>query len=578
VDRAQAAAILQAPGQPFELAREVVHGREVNVFKHRERSMRDKVARAAVHESKEFLVYGEQRITFSAFVELCWGVAHTLLEQFAVRPQDRIAILAQNRPEWLIALFGAASADACVVGLNGWWSPEEMSFALQDSGARFLIVDDALYPRVRGWLSERPRTRETGNRNALETVFFIGDDPPPGTVPISQLLKRSAAAPTVPIAEDDPFVILYTSGTTGRSKGCITTHRGTIAQVQGITYLRALASLLEAEHTPGAPAASVLPLPTTLLTSPLFHVAGQHSTVCAALTAGSKLVFGPPRFEPEHTLDIIERERVTSWVAIPTLLQRLLDSPALHRYDLSSLVAISTGGAATAPDTVDHANRVLKTRPRLATSYGLTETHGMATSIAGADYLTHKRSVGRPTPLVEVRIVDELGRDRPQGVPGQILIGGPTVTPGYWGRPQETAETVRDGWLYTGDIGYFDADGFLYISDRQKDMVIRGGENVYCVEVENCLASHPEIVEAAVVGMPDRDMGERLKAIVHLVPGSKLSAADVQAHVAEHLANFKVPSEVEFMDRPLPRNAAGKVLKNLLRRTGTLSFPPEAFL
>jgi long-chain acyl-CoA synthetase len=239
---------------------------------------------------------------------------------------------------------------------------------------------------------------------------------------------------------------------------------------------------------------------------------------------------------------------------------------------------LSTGGAPTAPETIDRANALLKTKPRLSTSYGLTEVHGMATIIGGDDYQTHKNSVGRPTPVVEVRIVDEDGRDLPVGKPGQILLGGPTLTPGYWQRPRETAQTIIDGWLHTGDIGYFDDEGFLYISDRAKDMIIRGGENVYCVEIENCLAEHPEIIEAGVIGVPDRDLGERVKAFVLRKPGSQLTAADTQAHVARRLARFKVPSEIEFLNEPLPRNPAGKILKNVLRKTGSVSFPPDSHL
>lgn len=567
MNHAEAAVILQAAGSPFELTTETVQGRPMKVFKTREKSMREKVANAAVHGDKVFMVYGDQRITFTEFVELTWGAADALLNEFGVQRHDRIGILAYNRPEWLIALFGAASAGAVSVGLNGWWTTDEILYGLNDSGSRYLIVDDMLYERVKPVLSQA---------KALETIFYIGDNPPEGTVSIQRLLKRKQQAPTTPIEEDDPFVLLYTSGTTGRSKGCITTHRGTVAQVQGILY-NTFVHLLFKSAKDGSPPA--LPAaPATMLTSPLFHVAGLHSTVCVSITAGAKLVFGPPRFDAELTLKTLESEKVTNWMAIPTLLQRLLDHPSLQKYDLSQLQMISTGGAPTAPETVDKANALLKTKPALATSYGLTETHGMATSIGGDEYLERKNSVGRPIPIVEIRIVDDEGKDVPAGRPGQIVVGGPTVTPGYWGRPKESGETVVDGWLQTGDIGYFDAEGYLYISDRAKDMIIRGGENVYCVEIENCLAEHPEIVEAAVIGVPDRDLGERVKAVVVCSPGAQLSAADVKAHVGKSLARFKVPEEVEFSIDPLPRNPAGKILKNILRKTGTVSFPPESHL
>lgn len=562
---AEADALLQAAGSPFELTTERVLGRDVKVFKTRERSMREKVANAAVHGAKEFLIYEGQRTTFTEFVELTWGAAHALLDDYGLKRHDRVGILAYNRPEWLIALFGVASAGGITVGLNGWWTTEELVYGLNDSGCRFLIVDELLWQRVEPLLSQVP---------SLETVFFIGAVAPTGTVPITKLLVRRSDMPSVPIEEDDPFVILYTSGTTGRSKGCITTHRGTIAQVQSIVHAYFHGMLVR----DGAVGVNIPDNPGTLLTSPLFHVAGLHSMVCTSITSGSRLIFGPARFDAERVLALIEREGVTNWMAIPTLLQRLLDCPALENHDLSTLQVISTAGAPMPPELADRAHKTLQTKPNLATSYGLTEVHGMASSIAGEEYLARKTSVGRPSPLVDVRIVDDAGKDVPVGRPGQILLGGATVTPGYWNRPQESAKTVVDGWLHTGDIGYIDAEGYLYISDRAKDMVIRGGENVYCVEVENVLAQHPQIVEAAVFGVPDRDLGEHVKAVVVRRPGSQLTEADVKAHVASHLAKFKVPEEVELTWDPLPRNPAGKLLKNILRKTGSASFPPDTHL
>ena len=567
MDYAEASALLLAPGSPFEITTELVLGREVKVFKTRERSMRDKVANAAVHGAKEFLIYEDRRISFTEFVELTWGAAHTLLSEYGLGRHDRVGILAYNRPEWLVALFGVAAAGGISVGLNGWWTSEEILYGLEDSGCRFLIVDELLWERA------KPLVRQV---RGLEAVFYIGENAPEGTISVQKLLKRRTDAPTVPIEEDDPFVILYTSGTTGRSKGCITTHRGTVAQVQSIMYTYFMGILLRGEQDGQPP---TMPAnPATLLTSPLFHVAGLHSTVCTSLTSGSKLVFGSPRFEAERTLQIIEAEKITNWMAIPTLLSRLLDSPSLDKYDLSSLLVISTGGAPTAPETAERARKLLKTQPSLATSYGLTEVHGMASAIGGDEYVVRKTSVGRPSPLVAVRIVNEKNEDVPVGRPGLILLGGCTVTPGYWNRPEDTANTVIDGWLHTGDIGYVDEEGYLYISDRAKDMVIRGGENVYCVEVENTLAQHPEVVEAAVFGVPDRDLGERVKAVVLRKPESSVSADELRAFVGQHLAKFKVPEEIEFTSDPLPRNPAGKLLKNILRRTGTASFPPDTHL
>jgi len=283
------------------------------------------------------------------------------------------------------------------------------------------------------------------------------------------------------------------------------------------------------------------------------------------MTAGAKIALNSGKFDEEEVMRLIETEQVTLWGAIPTMLHRVVHSERVRKYDLSSLRSISFGGAPTAPETIEKAREVLPVEPSFSNAYGLTETNGVATLNGGKDLLGKKTSAGRPFPFLEMKIIDESGRELGDGQQGELLIYGPTITPGYWNRPEATADAVRVGWLHTGDLGYRDADGFYFVVDRAKDMILRGGENVYCIEIENCLAEHPEIDEAAVVGVPDAELGERVKAIVRLVPGAALDAAAVQRHVAAHLARFKVPEIVEFTDQPLPRNAAGKLLKNQLR-------------
>jgi long-chain acyl-CoA synthetase len=563
-----AAAQLTAPGAPFEMCEEVVHGRPMRNWKNRERSLREKVARAGRFGDTECMVQGARRITYGEFAELVWGVAHGLTTRHGLRRGDRLAILAFNSPDWLITMFGAASVAATTVGLNGWWSTEEVEYGLVDSGSRFLVVDERLYPRVAPLRARLP---------ALETIFYIGDAPPPGTVSIRSLVARHGDAPRAPIDEDDPFVILYTSGTTGRPKGCITTHRGTIAQVMGILFATAAGAMSGADHagTGGGTTLGGRGRPTSLLTSPLFHVAGIHSVVCTAITVGSKLVFTEGKFDPDRVMQLIEREKVTNWGAVPTMVHRVVHSPNIGSYDLSSLRAISFGGAPMAPDTIARAREVLPVAPSMTNAYGLTETHGIATVNGGKDLLGRMTSAGRPLPVLDLRIVGEDGRDCGDGELGEVTISGPTVTPGYWNRPEETAVAVRDGWLHTGDLGYRDAEGFYFIVDRAKDMILRGGENVYCVEIEHCLAQHPEIDEAAIIGVPDAELGERVKAIVRPVRGARLDPETVRRHVAAHLASFKVPEIVEFVDTPLPRNPAGKILKNVLRGHGAGPFDAE---
>jgi long-chain acyl-CoA synthetase len=294
------------------------------------------------------------------------------------------------------------------------------------------------------------------------------------------------------------------------------------------------------------------------------------------MTAGYKMVFIEGKFTPEQAMQLIEREKINVWGAIPTMLHRVVHHPEVRKYDLSSLRAISFGGAPTPPETIEKAREVLPIEPSFTNAYGLTETHGVATLNGGKNLLDKMTSVGRPLPFLDMKIIDEEGKELPEGQLGELLIFGPSITPGYWERPEATAEAVREGWLHTGDLGYRDADGFYFIVDRAKDMIIRGGENVYCTEIENCLADHPEIDEAAVVGVPDPELGERVKAIVRLSEGSSLDAAGVQGQVAAHMASFKVPEFVEFTSEPLPRNPAGKLLKNVLRGKGAVPFDQES--
>jgi long-chain acyl-CoA synthetase len=553
-------AALTGAGAPFEIVTEPVRGLPMKNFKNRERSLREKIRNVGLRGDAIALVQGERRISYGELARHVFGAAHALRDGFGLRRGDRLAILAYNSPDWIMTLFGATSVGATAVGLNGWWTSEEIEYGLTDSGSRFLVVDERLWPRVEPL---------AGRVASLERVFFIGDRPPRGTVPIHEILAPRDDMPTDPIDEDDPFVILYTSGTTGRPKGCITTHRGTITQVLGLIFSSvAGAALGGASPIPSGGA------PANLLTSPLFHVGGIHSGVCAALTAGSKLVFTQGRFDAEQAMQLIEREKITIWGAIPTMLHRVVHHPKVRDYDLSSLRAVSFGGAPTPPETIEKAREVLAIEPSFANAYGLTETSGVATLNGGKDLLGRKTSIGRPIPVLDMKIVGDDGRERGPGELGELWIYGPTVTPGYWNRPEATAETVRDGWLRTGDVGYRDREGFWFVVDRAKDMVIRGGENVYCVEIENCLAEHPEIDEAAVVGVPDPELGERVKAIVRAVPGASLSEDAVRRHVAAHLASFKVPEIVEFTHRPLPRNPAGKLLKNVLRGAGPVSIDP----
>lgn len=543
---------LTGPGAPFEIEEQELAGQTMRCFKNRERSMREKIANAAAHGENPALVQGDRRISYAEFARLVWGFGNTLKADHDFQAGDRLAILAYNCPEWPIAAFGATSIGGVGVALNGWWQTEELEYALQDSGARYLVVDERLYPRVVSLLAGLPQ---------LETVFYIGKNAPEGTVAVDELLVPTDEVPTDPIAETDPFMILYTSGTTGRSKGCITTHTGTIQQVSEILFATVAAAQLK--DAPVQPRSEVPP--SALVSSPLFHVGGFHSGMCTQLTVGSKIVFLDGKFSPEKVMQVIQDEQIVAWPAIPTMLHRVVHHERVGDYDLSTLRTVSFGGAPTAPETIDKAREVLPIKPSMTNAYGLTETHGVATVNAGGDLLGRKTSAGRVAPILDCRILDEAGKALPAGELGEITFRGPTITPGYWNRPEATAEAVRDGWLHTGDLGYLDDEGFLFIVDRAKDMILRGGENVYCAEIENILADHPAIDEAAVIGRKDAELGERVMAILRSTEGMSPEVDEIQAHVARHLAGFKVPEFLVFVTDPLPRNPSGKLLKNELR-------------
>jgi long-chain acyl-CoA synthetase len=553
---------LTGPGAPFELKLEQVRGRPMRNFARRPKSLHGLVAQAASHGRREFLIQGERRVDYAEFARLVQGAALRFRE-LGLGKGERLAILSFNSIDYVISVFAAASLGGVVVPLNGWWVAEELAHALRDSGSRFLVVDGRLHRRVADLV---------GEIDSLTQVIFSGRDAPPGSVPLDALIGSQAEPePLVEIHEDDPFAILYTSGTTGRPKGCITTQRGTITQVMGIL----LHGILAAALGEAGPLPSDGSQPTSLLTSPLFHVSGLHTGLCTAMAAGAKVVLSEGRFDPEQVLRLIERERVSTWSAIPTMLHRVVHAPNIDAYDLSSLTRVAVGGAPTAPETLTQARRVLPIAPSMTNGYGITETHGVVMLNGGRELERKPTSVGRPAAFFDAKLVDEMGREVPDGSLGELCLFGPTVTPGYWNRPDATAHSIRDGWLHTGDVAYRDADGDYHIVDRAKDMIIRGGENVYCVEIENCLADHPEIDEAAIVGVPDTELGERVKAIVRLTDGAALDAEGVRRHAAAHLAAFKVPEFVEFSEAPLPRNPAGKLLKDQLRGRGSGAFDPE---
>jgi long-chain acyl-CoA synthetase len=564
---------LTGPGGMFELVTEDVLGRPLPVYKERMRSLREiPQAAAARGDDPTYLVFGDRRYGFGSFVEQANGVARALADRCGVGHGDRVAVLSQNNPEWCLTFWATVAGGAVLVGLNGWWKTDEILYGLQDSGATVLVADGKRFERIADRLDEAPE---------LAHVFLIdaGPDDHPAAAGAKAEVRRfddlgaapTPEFPTTEIAEDDDAVIFYTSGTTGKPKGAISTHRSMIANLQNTMY----SSVAGAMANPSG--ASVLPSgdgqTVSLLTSPLFHVSGCHSNLVVGLLAGIKIVIPEGRFQPDKVLGLIQDHGVNIWATVPTMVWRVCEFSGRHDYDTSTVTSVAFGGS---PSADELQRKIADTFPNVASTsnaYGLTETSSVATVISGEDAKRKPWSVGPPVPGVEVRIVDPLNQPLAPGETGEVCIRGAILMKGYWNKPEETAEAIdEDGWLHTGDIGHLDDEGYLTITDRKKDMIIRGGENIYCVEIENRLVLHDAIADAAIIGVPHAELGEEVKAVVQVEPGRAITEDEVRQWVRDDLADFKVPAYVEIRSDPLPRNASGKLLKNVLRGEGEVSF------
>jgi long-chain acyl-CoA synthetase len=574
VTMADIRAQLIGPGGAFEVVTEDVLGRPLSVYKQRMGSLREIAQAASLRgDDKDFIVYGDRRYGFTTFVHAANGVAAKLAGEYGIGPGDRVAVLSQNNPEWCLSFWATVSIDAVLVGLNGWWKADEILYGLQDSGAEVLVADRKRFERIADQLDQAPDLRHVFLADASPEDF------PQVKADSSVTLHRfdeltsdpTPDFPTVPIAEDDDAVIFYTSGTTGRPKGAISTHRSMIANLQNTLYTTIAGSMLAAAQ--GQEGGLGSGDTVSLLTSPLFHVSGCHSGLVVGLLAGVKLVIPAGRFEPTTALELIQDHQVTVWATVPTMVWRVCEHPARHDYDTSSVTTVAFGGS---PSAEELQRKVLDTFPNVrstSNAYGLTETSSVATVITGPDARRKPWSVGPPVPTVEVRIEAADGTDAPVGQPGEVCIRGPILMKGYWGKPEATADAIDPGgWLHTGDIGVLDDEGYLAITDRMKDMIIRGGENIYCVEIENRLVENPAVADAAVIGVPHPELGEEVKAVVQVEPGHTLTEDDVRAWIRETLAEFKVPAYIDLTTDPLPRNASGKLLKNVLRGEGVVSF------
>lgn len=549
-------AALTAPGEPFEMTEATVRGIPTRVWVNAPLSLASVLAQSRGHGDLDFFVYEGEHWTFEDHFRAAARLAHVLREQYGVETGDRVAIAMRNLPEWSVAFWGAAAAGAVVVPLNAWWTGPELAYGLRDSGTKVLISDQQRLDRVAPELDQLERLQvvvaRPGHKNPDPRVTDMADllaDIPP-----------DIELPAVEIDPDDDATIFYTSGTTGEPKGVLGTQRNICTNLISLGFVTIRGARRSAGTDLSRPATG---RNVYLLSVPFFHATGCHSVLVANLAAGNELVI-MHKWDPGRALELIEQERVTTFGGVPAMVWQAMEHPDFERRDLSSLRNVAYGGAPAAPELV----RAIEERfPGRSPSngYGLTETSSVTTMNAGVDYVRNPESVGVPVPVCEVKVVDSDGRTLPAGEIGELWIKGPNVVKGYWNKPTETEASFSDGWLHSGDVARIDDEGFVYIVDRAKDLVIRGGENISSVEVEAALFEHPAVTDAAVIGTPHPVLGEEVAAIVHTAPGTTVTEAELRDHVAERLAAFKVPVRIWFSDEPLPRNPAGKILKRDLK-------------
>lgn len=547
---------LTSPGQLFEVTTAEVGGVPLRTYAHAPPSLREIWLGAAGHGDKEYLVYNEERLSYAEAQAITGSIAHWL-SQAGVGPGDRVAIAMRNYPEWMLAYWAVTSMGAVVVGMNAWWVPQEMRYGLEDSTPKVLIADQERLQRFAEQRDAFPELTVVGVR--------VPHDLPDWATDWAELVNSEAAMPEVTVAPEDDACIFYTSGTTGRPKGAQLTHRGCVNNIFNVAFANAVqprALALARGDEPGEPGGTEI---RALLATPLFHVTANNCVAQVVTLVGGRLVH-MYKWDPAEALRLIEREKVTTFNAVPMMAREIMMHPDFKTRDTSSLKTVGGGGAAMQPDLVGKVSETIKSaRPN--TGYGMTETCGIITAVSMEFFMDRPTSVGPAMPTFEARIVDPAGRALPLGDIGELVVRGAPVIKGYLNRPEATAETIVDGWLHTGDVAYMDEDGFIYLVDRAKDMVLRGGENVYCAEVENALFHHDAVAECVVFAVPDDRLGEEVGAAVHLVPGASVDAEALRSHCREHIAAFKVPRYLWFLDEPLPRNANGKFLKRELRET-----------
>jgi long-chain acyl-CoA synthetase len=544
--RPEAIAALTAPGQPFELESREIDGRTVRTFKHAPPSLR------AMYEQYlsdlPFIVYQDERYSFAEAWRAASRIGHLLVHDGGVRAGDRVAIAMRNYPEWILAFTAITSIGAVAVAMNAHWQPDEMAHGLADSGARVLLADQERLDRLARCaappglqvLAVRAARRPGGVRALSDAAAALGD----------------VAMPAAGIAPDDLATLLYTSGSSGRAKGVPSTHRNIVTALMSWALDLRINELVTGA-VPAPPAGQL----GTLLAVPLFHVTGLHASFLMSYGTQRRIVC-MYRWDPELAARLIERERLTSIVAPAAITGDLVRVARAGGHDLSSLLTVGGGGAPRAPEQVRQiAASFGSALPNIG--WGMTETNAIGTSISGPDYLARPDSSGRCSQVLELSIRDDAGRELPPGQRGELWVRGTSVFRGYWNLPEATAAAFVGDWFRTGDGAYLDDEGFVFIVDRLKDLIIRGGENIGCGHVEAALLMHPAVREVSVYAVPDDRLGEEVGATVYA--DDTLDEAELRAFLARHLARYELPRYIVRSPGPLPRTPSGKILKRQVR-------------
>ncbi|PLW68949.1 class I adenylate-forming enzyme family protein [Pseudohalioglobus lutimaris] len=543
---------LTAPGAFFEVEQLEIDGKQLTGFKHASLTTVELLNNARNHGELEFLVYEGERYSYARLFTEVDALAAQLQGDFEIEKGDRVAIAMRNNVEWMISCCAAILVGAVVVPINSWGKTEELEYAISDCSASLLICDEARFRLIEGRLNTEQLpiivvpTSESFSRPENVALF---DDV------ISSGLEQGYATPE--IDPDDSAFILYTSGSTGFPKGVLHRHRTIGQAMMNMMFLGLLVAEFEGgprEYRGGAERE------TPLLTVPLFHATGLISGLLMPILLGQKVVM-MYKWDSGQALKLIEQERVTGLSSVPAILQDLLNHPDFDSYDTSSLMRVSAAGAATPAGLPELIESRIKLPSRSA-GYGMTETMAVCSTMSGALFDFKPDSAGVISPIVDVRFMLADGTESAPGEPGEIQLRSICCTPGYWEKPEANRETfTEDGWMKTGDIGLLDEDGFLHITGRIKEIVIRGGENIYPGEIEQIAYELPEVREVVVFGEPDQSMGEELVMVIYATPGSDLGEAQLREHLSTRLAGYKVPRTIAFWDHPLPRNASEKLHK-----------------